>query len=61
MKDLRRSYRAAAGPDFLKEESVAKKRVTLLESKGMEMRVENMKEDLRVLDYMVEQGHVAAK
>jgi len=44
--------------DYIKEEASAKARVTLVQKKGMEQRVETYKEELRSYEYMVAKGFV---
>jgi len=58
LQDMRKNHKLARTKDYVLEEASAKDRVTLMQRKGMEHRVETYKEELRTYEYMVAQGFV---
>ena len=58
MGHLKSDHDLAAKRDYMPEDATAKDRVSLVETKGREQRVERVKEEMRILDYMKSQGIV---
>ena len=57
MGHLKGKHKLAAKRDYMPLEASAKDRVALVESKGREQRVERVKDEMRILDYMKSQGY----